>query len=137
MKSKHIIISAVAAILLLTLFTGCRKAPVNGKLDGMWQVMDIEYADGTRAKVDYQAYYCIELHVVQLRGLSGQTGNLHYADSKLTMDFPYADTEAKMRPLKNYGIEENPQVFDIVTLTGSALVMRTPSGSVTVTCRKF
>lgn len=137
MKSKHYIFPAIGILLLLTLLTSCRKAPINGKLDGMWQVMDIEYSDGTRASVDYQAYYCIELHVVQLRGLSGQTGNLHYADNKLTMDFPYVDTEAKLKSLKTYGIEENPQVFDIVTLTRSTLVMRSTTGSVTVTCRKF
>ena len=44
--TNKILILLMAAVFALTV-SSCRKRSINGDLDGMWQVMSIEYADGT------------------------------------------------------------------------------------------
>ena len=45
----------------LILFVGCGKLPINGDLDGQWQIQEIRYTDG-RVETPERAYYCVQLH---------------------------------------------------------------------------
>lgn len=56
--------SLFLAVLLL-LCVGCDKTPINGKLDGMWQLMTIQTPDGTRDMKQNQAYISIQLHLAE------------------------------------------------------------------------
>lgn len=55
-------------ILLFILFmlgiSSCDKAPINGKLDGRWQLMTIEYTNGKIEECN-RIYYSIQLHLVE------------------------------------------------------------------------
>jgi len=63
------VIAATAAI------SSCDKVPINGDLDGMWQMMTIQTPAGTRDMKSTRAYLCIQLHLSQWdRG-----GNRYYA----------------------------------------------------------
>lgn len=124
----------VSLLLLLVTAAGCRKAPINGDLDGQWQIISIEENGKDTGYADKQHFYCFYLHVVQLTGNGTVTGNLHYADNQIAMDFPNCDA-ATLSRLINWGVRHNPEVFDIVKLTGSTLIMQ--NGDIVVTCRKF
>ncbi|MDZ3927115.1 hypothetical protein UZS95_11540 [Parabacteroides goldsteinii] len=36
----------IIAVLLILIVSACGKMPINGDLDGRWQIMKIEYASG-------------------------------------------------------------------------------------------
>ena len=36
----------IVAVLLALIVSACGKMPINGDLDGRWQIMKIEYASG-------------------------------------------------------------------------------------------
>ena len=51
--------------LLLGVLCSCDKKPINGKLDGRWQLMTIEYNDGSIKECE-RIYCSIQLHLVEL-----------------------------------------------------------------------
>lgn len=124
----------LAVTILVSLTTSCRKVPINGKLDGQWQVMKVEYDDGTTVTPS-SSYYCFSLHVAQLNGNGGGSANMVYDGDVITLDFPYIKSENAAKSLYNFGIAENPASLTVVKLTGSTLVMQ--SSVATVTCRRF
>lgn len=124
--------SAIAVIV--TFFSGCRKAYINGELDGQWQVMSIEYQDGTCETPD-RTYYRINLHTMQLFSVSHgkETANMTYnrEEGSIYCDFPRSDLKA----LSRYGISSNPVNFKILEMTSKKLILQT-EGTV-ISCRKF
>lgn len=129
---------ALQMLLAVVLLGGCVNHPINGDLDGQWQVMNIEKG-GEDLGVVGQRYICVQLHVVQLtQGGIFATGNLHYTKGGDTIgiDFPEieADTSDFVK-LSEWGVYENPVTFHIEELTRKRLVMS--CGDVRVTCRKF
>ena len=136
----NIILSAFVAIMSLFLLGGCRKAPINGKLDGQWQVMSIELiSDGSVVSPTVRSYIDINLHVVNLRNINQNLipGNLNYDKeaSKLTLDFPYNTEGNGFLLLREWGIYQTPVTLDIVKLDGKQLVLRSPE--TIITCRRF
>lgn len=125
----------LAVITLFTIIlatTSCRKWPENGKLDGMWQIMSVEYSDGTTtSRMKY--YYNFQRSICQLTGSSTCTGNMTYAkkEARLQIDFP----ESALSQLRPYGIAENPVIFKIIKLTNSSLILSNEYS--TITFRKF
>ena len=67
----------IIGALLLLMAGACGKMPINGDLDGRWQIMKIEYASGEE-EVPERAYYSVALHTINLMkvGVSNQTGNM-------------------------------------------------------------
>ena len=69
MKNKLFIIhyslfiSVIASVIAM--MSSCDKVPINGDLDGMWQLMSVQTPDGTRATKSDRAYMCIQLHLSQ------------------------------------------------------------------------
>ena len=85
---KIIALTLIAATGLLA--AGCRDCPTNGKLDNQWQIMKIEYPDGTVQQPE-KLYYCFYRDIVQLTtGGVVATANLTQKGSTLTMEFPTA-----------------------------------------------
>ena len=53
--------------------SSCDKAPINGKLDGRWQLMTIEYTNGKIEECN-RIYYSIQLHLVEISAKGGNGG---------------------------------------------------------------
>lgn len=68
-------ISILITILSYVLFSSCEnKMPVNGKLEGMWQVMSIEHEGVFTDLKDQKVYWSFQLNLVQLSSsLNGYT----------------------------------------------------------------
>jgi len=126
---------AVISLFAISSLTSCRKVSHNGRLDGQWQVMTVENLVSSETVSPYpKIYYCFNLHVAQLTGTGGATGNLHYDkdDAEITIDFPYVKD---LSGLANFGIHSNPVTMHIDRLNGKTLVLRTPESI--ITCRRF
>ncbi len=141
-KTSYISAVGFCIMLCVMLLGGCRKAPINGKLDGQWQIMNIEYlADGSDITPELRYYIDISLHVVQLRSVpavvSSNTGNLKYDKdaSTITIDFPYITTESQLEQLQRWGIFSNPVTLNIVKLDGKQLVLK--SDESVISCRRY
>ncbi len=65
MKNKYIFF-----LFVFISITSCDKAPDDGDLYGMWQLMKIEYQDKPAVSPD-QLYYCMQLHLISLQGANG------------------------------------------------------------------
>lgn len=143
-------ISNIILFLSLTFFaafsaTSCRELAQNGEFSGQWQVLSIDYPDGTTVDPEGTRYYCIYRDVAQLTapGNIRITGNLAYDEDnkRFSIQFPYEE----VMDLAPWGITAPEGVdpymlgytadFTIQTLTSSSLVMTTRG--VVITCRKF
>lgn len=133
-------------LLLLTLILGltltsCDKRDINGDLDGMWQIMEVQHTldDGTETSmVPDHKYLCFQFHVCQLRSQFGQvepTANLIYTGDTVTIDFPEALFGDRLPRINLWGIYSFKTTYEVVTLTKSTLVLQ--SADTRLTCRKF
>lgn len=118
-------------LLLLLGISSCDKAPINGKLDGRWQLMTIEYEDG-RIEECYRIYYSIQLHLVEIsdKGGKGGTfiGRFSYKDDEVTMsDFRRRGQEeelATLAELQTFGISLPLTHFEVEKATGEKLILK-------------
>lgn len=126
----------VTILLVLLMPTSCEKTPINGDLDGQWQVMSVT-PEPTDNPIEERLYYCFSLHVCQLTYYGGvfTSGNLRFDGKTIYLDFPYADSELSIRKLRQYGITENPITFNVEHLDKKSLILR--HGDTVVTMRKF
>ena len=91
--------------------SSCDKAPINGKLDGRWQLMTIEYTNGKIEECN-RIYYSIQLHLVEIsaKGGNGGThiGRFSYKGDEVTMsEFRHREDEEKLttlNELKPFGL---------------------------------
>jgi hypothetical protein len=119
MKLTCKIFILVVASLLAVGVTSCRKRSINGDLDGMWQVMSIEYNDGT-VETPEATYYCLFLHTFNLQRKGARiAGNMIYDDDMLKLEAPYAKAE----DLKPWGMDNTVTTFRILHLTGSKMTL--------------
>ena len=131
-------IIGIMAIVLLIVAGGCQKEPINGDLDGQWQVMEVT-PQAPETIIPERLYYCFSLHTVQLSYYGPgpwTSGNiLKFDDNRLVLEFPYADAYISIDKLKQYGIYSNPVSFTIEHLDKGKMILR--DGDVVVTLRKF
>ena len=137
---KIIVLTLIAATGLLA--AGCRDCPTNGKLDNQWQIMTIEYPDGT-VQQPQKLYYCFYRDIVQLTtGGVVATANLSQKGSTLTMEFPYSTADELTRwgltlaPGEPTNVAGPVYTVGIDHLSDRTLRMITSQG-VTISCRKF
>ncbi len=123
------------SVFAITILSHCQKAPINGHLDGQWQVMEVYPTPETI--IDQRLYYCFYMHTCMLTYYGGEmaNGNFQYSDNYLQMDFPHPNILPAEPIFKQYGINSNPVTFSIETLTKDKLVLK--DGETTVTLRKF
>lgn len=129
----------LVAFLNLIILTGCPKHPINGDLDGQWQVMDV-VPPAPEIVLKERLYMCFSLHVCQLTEYgngANAVGNMRFDQKNqlLYLDFPYATTALSKARLKQYGIYNNPVTFTVEYLDKKKLILR--DGDVVVTLRKF
>lgn len=124
--------------------TSCRKLALHGDFSGQWQILTIDYPDGTHEEPQGEYYYCFYRDVAQLTNISGIriVANLAYNDDAFVLQFPY-ERAGRLAP---WGITCPDTVdpgmlgysagFTIDKLTSKRMVMTTDMG-VTITCRKY
>ncbi|WP_370861026.1 lipocalin-like domain-containing protein [Parabacteroides faecis] len=109
------------AILLMLIVGACGKMPINGDLDGRWQIMKIEYASGEEETPE-RAYYSVALHTINLMqvGVTSQTGNMEYTGDSLFVEMPIS----KIENLLPFGMNGTEQRFGVKELTSKQLVLQ-------------
>lgn len=121
-----------AGILCCLLGSACSKLPINGDLDGQWQVQQIEYRSG-ETETPKQTYYNFSLHTVNLMQVGGSfaAGNMQYSGDSLWISMPVSPLE-KLRP---FGMNQKDTRFAVEKLTSSHLVLQ--SDYARLSFRKF
>ena len=142
MKTLYKIIALTFIAVKSLLTTGCNDRPTNGKLDHQWQIMTIEYPDGTVQQPE-KLYYCFYREVMQLTsGGVVATAHLTQKGSTLTMEFPYSTADELTRwgltlaPGEPTNVAGPVYTVEIDHLSDRTLRMVTSQG-VTISCRKF
>lgn len=130
--------------ILTTIFSlsSCDKLPENGKLDGMWQLVQIDTEEGSNHAVKEQRlYYSVQLKLITLRGMSGSKyilGRFKHEGNTLSLyDFRTGGDEkpCSLEDLKPYGIYSAEPTFEVEKLTGSEMILK--SEEATLYFRKF
>jgi len=111
----------IIAVLLILIVSACGKTPINGDLDGRWQIMKIEYASGEEETPE-RAYYSVALHTINLMqvGVTNQTGNMEYTGDSLFVEMPVS----KIEDLLPFGMNDTKQRFGVKELTSKHLVLQ-------------
>lgn len=107
--------------LLILLISACGKMPINGDLDGRWQIMKIEYASGEEETPE-RAYYSVALHTINLMqvDVTSQTGNMEYTGDSLFVTMPISTVE----DLLPFGMNGTEQRFGVKELSSKHLVLQ-------------
>lgn len=144
---KKLMLALLLCVGLSGLTSSCRDLPLIGDLAGQWQILTLEYPDGTVTPTTPEKYYyyCFYRHTAQLfyYGLShGHTANMDYDNPDITLEFPYMTGNE----LANWGITVPEgtdgtvkgwtQHYVIEKLDDERLVLRTDQG-VTITMRRY
>lgn len=143
MKTKYFLLS-----LLVILFS-CDKLPINGLLDGMWQLKKIEYTNGETIFPEF-TYYSIQLDLIKLsqvhnsgtpdRSINTFLGRFQYTHDSLyiydirTWVYREEEIPATVEQLQPFGISNNAH-FAIEKLDGKNMLLR--SDEALLTFRKF
>lgn len=134
---KNIFLTILLTLCLVSL-PACQKSPINGDLDGRWQIMEMDIDGHSEVVKDKQLYYNFSLHVCNLSFYGGSytDGFFQYDNDSITINFPYIHTEQGMENLLRYGISSNPVVFEVVYLDKNKLILKEGNNNV-ITLRKF
>lgn len=126
----------IPIFILLWNFTSCQKTPINGYLDGKWQVMDVTPTPDVEL-INERLYYNFSLHVCNLSYYGGSLtdGNLTNYGDRIILDFATATGPTTRKKLEQYGIYTNPVTFNIEYLDKNKLILS--NREATVTLRKF
>ncbi len=129
----YILTVAIFAISL----TGCRVAPTNGDLDGLWQITSLVINETGEEQQPDQLYYAIYRNLIQLKHGGGiiTTGELVKTDNQLHINFPYLTTQESVAAINNLGINSATPVFTIAQLNSKHMVLA--SDYATISFRKF
>ena len=121
MNSMNIMKWYIIAVLLVLIVSACGKTPINGDLDGRWQILKIEYASGEEETPE-RAYYSVALHTINLMqvGVTSQTGNMEYTGDSLFVEMPVS----KIEDLLPFGMNDTKQRFGVKELTSKHLVLQ-------------
>lgn len=117
--------------------TACDKLPINGKLDGMWQLEEIEYSNGDHI-VPEATYYSFQLHLMKLtqvheESLYGSKSDrylgrfTHTNDSLIVYDFRiYYQEEESATPeqLIPFGITGTSEHFEVEKLNRKKMILK-------------
>lgn len=129
-------------IVLLLGISSCDKAPINGKLDGRWQLMTIEYEDGS-IKECQRIYYSIQLHLIEISDKGGRggtfIGRFSYKGNEVTMsEFRHRGNEEKLATLTElepFGLNLPINQLHVEKATGEKMILK--SDYARLTFRKF
>ena len=133
MYMKKIVI-ALLGLLCVT----CAKAPINGDLDGFWQLAEIAYKKGTVTDTHNDVlFYSVQLKLIGLQ----KGGNNQYLgrfvqteDSLFVYDFRLNITgdnsqKAAAGDLQAWGIPDTTERFAIEKLNGKEMILTSATAS--------
>lgn len=139
---KVSLLCIITIILLLTSISSCDKMPMNGDLDGMWQLMSEETADSTTDLKSTRHYISFQLHTAQFSTLSNSrcfySRFIHEGSTLQFVSICTNSTNAtseddnipissdSIQQLHPWGIYEIDPTFSIVTLNASTLILESP-----------
>lgn len=142
-------IASWTLLLLLACLTGScdKKWPINGNLDGNWQLMTVEtIADGSKTDC-HRMYIGIQLHMVELKDLGGNGyesffGEFSYDEDKeiaimknLKGKKSTSDNGQPANPeaLKPYGLNSDQEnIFKVIKADGKHLVLESDYARLTM-----
>lgn len=118
---------------LIIILTSCTKAPINGDLDGQWEVIEV-YPAPSETIIDQRLFYNFYMHVCQLSyyGSYFSDAQMIYEDNTIILDFPYATSIEDIKILKQYGILSNPVTFNVEFLNKNSLILSNDDSVVTL-----
>ena len=132
-------------ISIVFLLAACDKMPMNGNLDGMWQLMAIQdnVTDGVSNVKNSRLYYSFQLHLVELNNNEAFAYFSHRNDSIVMYDWCYGNSDdnsvnVKMTDataLNKFGLYELRDSFRVEVLTSEKMQLR--SRKATLSFRKF
>ena len=140
-------------VFLMTLApTACDKVPMNGALDGQWQLLSIATPDGTRDVKDMQNFLCFQLHLTQwykpgksniYAHFEHSGGNIHFFDfAHSSKQASSGDNDEWVTPremnegiLDGWGVHSTDITYHVRRLDGSRLVLE--CADTVLTFRKF
>lgn len=127
-------------LLIGFMLIACDKVPMNGDLDGMWQLMTIQdnvTGDASNVK-DSKLYYSFQLHLVQLNNGEAYAHFTHQNDSIVMYDWCGGGANDKITDptvLNKFGLYELRDSFRVEVLTHDKMQLR--SRKATLSFRKF
>ncbi|MDR2118099.1 MAG: lipocalin-like domain-containing protein [Tannerellaceae bacterium] len=138
MKKKNILY----CLIFIWLASSCYKASMNGKLDGMWQLMEIDKAGGECVDTKQERrYYSIQLRLLSLRKADGYQflGRFVYTGDSLWIHdvriYQAEDRPASKEQLLPFGISDLSERFKVETITHEQMILK--SEYATLRFRKF
>lgn len=136
---KFSLLYIILPILFLASISSCDKMPMNGDLDGMWQLMSEETSDSTTDLKSTRHYISFQLHTAQFSTLSntrcfysrfiheGNTLQFVTICTNSTNATPNDDnvpiSADSIQQLNSWGIYELDPIFSVVTLNSSTLIL--------------
>lgn len=123
-------IFTIILLMATWLLPSCDKTPINGDMDGMWQLMMIQYKDLSEKQPE-QLYYCIQLHMVQLQGAAFCSGTFQHTGDSIQMVIRQQNIDA----VSAYGMNDTIQKFYIEQLSSQKMVLK--SSFARLSFRKF
>ncbi|MEG1684407.1 MAG: lipocalin-like domain-containing protein [Bacteroides sp.] len=117
----------ILSTLLLALLTSCSKAPINGKLDGQWQLTQIDFSNGeTVNKKPERIYFSVQLHLLSLRQTNGgeYLGRFNHTGDSLHINM----LEGNKEEMKVFGMDDTVQHFGVEKLSHSKMILKSEYG---------
>lgn len=153
-RTKSALRHVAAALAVCCTLGACDKVPINGVLDGMWQLTSIQTPDARRNTTEQQLYVSFQLHLTQWeQKTTGATIFAHFTHRGDSMRFyDFADhamhdlsagdddrifTPAQMAggAMDQWGIHTTDARFRVMELNHTSLVLQ--AADTTLTFRKF
>ena len=138
----------IVYILLAVVLFSCDKLPVNGKLDGMWQLMEIRHANNEKTYPE-RTYYRFQLELFRLNKVhegslhesktDSYVGRFEFTEDSLSFynirKYKNENVAATDKDLAPFGLNTSTDRFRIEELTSSNMVLK--SQDVQLVFRKF
>lgn len=151
MKKIFFILHSSSFILLALFLASCDKVPMNGDLDGLWQLMTVQTGQEIRDVKSNRSFLSFQLHLTQWEheGSCFYAHFIHEGDSIRFYDFTHASlhrskadddewvTEEDMRngAMDAWGVHNLDARYRVRQLDGEALILE--KADTTLFFRKF
>lgn len=117
-------------LVVLTLLAGCGKTPINGDLDGRWQLMEVEFHTNRVTVEPEFTYFDVNLHLMQLKKIKGSTDRPGSVNARFehTDDSLFIRTiQSSKSTVRKFGLCDTVQHFLVEKLTGKEMILESDS----------
>ena len=138
MKSHRNIL--IIILLSLLTFTACDKLPMNGVLDGMWQLLEVEHNNQTETVKAKGIYLSFQMHTVQfdaegqihqffsLFEHSGRTLRIYNickeSENATSADDNQLLDESEIYLVEKWGIYHTDEPFQVLQLNSDGMILQ-------------